>query len=160
MIIGHQKQWVYLKNLAENNKLPQAILFAGPDKVGKKTLALELAKFIFKKEPTNHPDFHFVLPQNNSIKINQIRELIWQLNLKPYSSEIKIGLIEDAHLMEIAAQNALLKTLEEPKGDTLLILVTNKPNSLLPTILSRVQIIRFFLLDEQEIFKYHFNYVV
>jgi len=154
MIIGHQKQWHYLKTLAEDDKLPHAILFAGPEKVGKKTLALELVKFIFKKEPTVHPDFHFILPQDNIIKINQIRELIWQLSLKPYSGKIKIGLIDNAHLMEVESQNALLKTLEEPKGDALLILISHRPNSLLRTILSRVQILRFFLIEEDEIFKY------
>ena len=170
MLIGFQKQWQILKKMADMEKLPHALLFSGPDKVGKKTLALELAKFIFCQEKNRsgdlacgkcracldvekkiHPDLAMILPEEGSIKIAQIRDLEWRLSLKPYSAKIKVGIIDDAHLMLPEAQNSLLKTLEEPKGKTLLILISSNPQMLLKTISSRVQTMKFFLASDTEI---------
>ncbi|MFA5746747.1 MAG: hypothetical protein WC926_01560 [Candidatus Paceibacterota bacterium] len=171
MIAGLQKQWQVLKNMAEAGKLPHALLFAGPEKTGKRTLALELAKFIFCQGEDNgqkpccscrscsdvdnktHPDLSLVLPGEGSIKIAQIRDLGWRLSLKPYSAKIKVGIIDDAHLIQFDAQNSLLKTLEEPKGDTLLVLVTSSPQMLLKTIFSRVQVLKFSFSKREEIEK-------
>ena len=170
MLIGFQKQWQILKKMADMEKLPHALLFSGPDKAGKKTLALELAKFIFCQERNRfgdlacgecracfdvekkiHPDLAMILPEEGSIKIAQIRDLEWRLSLKPYSAKIKVGIIDDAHLMLPEAQNSLLKTLEEPKGKTLLILISSNPQMLLKTISSRVQTMKFFLASDIEI---------
>jgi DNA polymerase-3 subunit delta' len=172
MIAGLQKQWQVLRNMAEAGKIPHALLFSGPEKTGKKTLALEFAKFIFCRETAKglapccacrscsdvdnkiHPDLSLVLPEEGSIKIAQIRDLTWRLSLKPYSAKIKVGIIDDAHLIQFDAQNSLLKTLEEPKGDTLLILVTSNPQMLLRTISSRVQTSKFSLAGQGDIEKF------
>lgn len=168
MTAGLRKQWQILANMAEAGKLPHAFLFAGPEKTGKKTLALEFAKFIFcgqrngpdpcrscrscqDVENRVHPDLSLVLPQEGSIKISQIRDLAWRLSLKPYSAKMKIGVIDDAHLIQFDGQNSLLKTLEEPKGDALLILITSSPQMLLKTISSRVQILKFSFVSREEI---------
>ncbi len=92
--------------------------------------------------------------EKKEIRINQIRNLIWRLSLKTSLADYKVGIIDNAHLMNFEAQNCFLKTLEEPKGKTLLILITEYPEKLLPTILSRVQKIRFFPLKRKEIEDY------
>ncbi|MFA5742584.1 MAG: DNA polymerase III subunit [Candidatus Paceibacterota bacterium] len=170
MLVGLQKQWHILRIMADAEKLPHALLLSGPDKIGKKTLALELVKFIFCQEENKldgfacgkcracldvekktHPDLAMILPEEGSIKIAQIRDLEWRLSLKPYSAKIKVGIIDDAHLILPDAQNSLLKTLEEPKGKTLLILVSSNPQMLLKTVFSRVQTMKFFLASDKEI---------
>lgn len=90
--------------------------------------------------PPPHPDV-IVLTPNPSIGIESIRELTSFLNSKPILSKHKIAYLIDAHLLTIPAQNALLKTLEEPPGNSHLFLITSQPFRLLPTILSRVQIV-------------------
>jgi len=170
MLIGLQKQWQILRTAAEKDKLPHAFLFSGPDKVGKKTLALNLVKFIFcqgEKEMEGfscgkcracidvgkkaHPDLALIEPKDGSIKISQIRDLEWKLSLKPYSAKMKAGIIDDAHLMLPDAQNSLLKTLEEPRGKALLILISSDPQRLLKTVFSRVRTMKFFLAPDAEI---------
>ena len=92
--------------------------------------------------------------QSNEIKILQIKKLVENLSLRPYSSLFKIAIINDAHLMNEEAQNSFLKFLEEPRGESILILITEHPNILLPTIVSRVQQIKFFPVESQEIKNY------
>ena len=87
-----------------------------------------------------NPDF-FLITDLRTIKINQIRKLKQALSLKPYQEKYKVVLIKNAHLLTPEAQNALLKTLEEPPPKCFLFLTTNNRESLLPTILSRCQII-------------------
>lgn len=156
MIIGHQKQWQFLKKSAEREKLSHAYLFSGQEKLGKKTIALEFIKFLFGQDPQNppHPDFILVEPIAKEIQISQIRDLIWKLTLKPLLAPLKVALIDQAHLMNKEAQNCFLKTLEEPKGKTLLILITEYPEILFPTILSRVQKLRFWPVKKSEIESY------
>ncbi|MDI6592047.1 MAG: DNA polymerase III subunit [Patescibacteria group bacterium] len=170
MIIGHQKIWQFLKKTAQQNKLAHAYLFYGPEKIGKKTLALEFIKLLncqntdFKAKPCQncrscrdiqkgqHPDLFLI--QNFPIQISQIRELIWRLSLKPYSAPFKAAIIDQAHLMTKDSQSCFLKTLEEPKGKAILILISETPQLLLPTILSRVQKIRFLPVKKIEIENY------
>lgn len=156
MILGHQKQWQFLKRIAKLGELPHALLFCGEEKLGKKTIAFEFVKLIcgenfFERE---NPDFIFIQPEDKEIKIAQIRELCWRLALKPYSSPIKCAIIDQAHLMNEDSQNSLLKTLEEPKGETLLILITQSPQLLFPTILSRCEVIKFYPVRKAELEKY------
>jgi DNA polymerase-3 subunit delta' len=92
-------------------------------------------------------------PIEGEIKISQIRELISRLALKNFSAPLKAAIIDKAHLMNFQAQSCFLKTLEEPRGDTILILITEHPSLLLPTIVSRCQVIKFFPLREKEIEK-------
>src|SRR3989344_7659770 len=155
-MIGHEKQQKLLKQSAEKGRLSHAYLFSGPAQVGKKTAALELASFLFKGELKNsHPDLIMVEPdpESGEIKIGQIRDLIWKLSLKPYSAPLKVAIIDQSQTMNQESQNCFLKTLEEPKKDTLLILISEYQKSLLPTILSRCQVINFQPLPQKEIEK-------
>ncbi len=156
MVIGHQKQWQFLKKSAELEKLSHAYLFTGPEKIGKRTLALEWISLLFGENIKEklHPDFYLIKPDKKEIQIAQIRDFIWKLSLKPYAAPLKVGMIDQAHLMTRDSQTCLLKTLEEPRGNTLLILITESPNYLFPTILSRVQTIKFSPVRREEIKKY------
>jgi len=166
MVLGHQKQWQFLKKSAELGKISHAYLFSGPDKIGKRKIALEWAQLLFgeKIQLGKNPDLILVEPENpvteksivgkREIKISQIRELIWKLSLKPYSASLKVAIIDKAHLMNQEAQNCFLKTLEEPKKNTYLILITEHPESLLPTILSRCQSVKFYPVSQKEIENY------
>ena len=157
MLIGHQKQWNFLRKAAETKRFSHAYLFCGQEKLGKKTLALEWISFLFGQDVqnlTNHPDVVFIEPQVKEIQISQIRDLIWRLSLKPSLAPLKVAIIDNAHLMNQEAQTSLLKTLEEPRGEALLILISDKAQYLFPTILSRVQIIKFNSVKKEEIKNY------
>lgn len=156
MIVGHQKIWQFLKKSAESGKLPHALLLSGQEKLGKRTLAVELAKLLLEGdiEKRQHPDFIFIEPIEKEIQISQIREVLWKLSLKPSVSLFKVAIIDQAHCLNSEAQNCLLKTLEEPKGNSLLILVTEYPEILFPTILSRLQKIKFYPVKDYEIKNY------
>lgn len=190
MIVGHKKQWEFLKKSFEIERVPHAFLFQGPAKLGKKTLALEFIKLVncqnkdFTVRPChkcisckaiergNHPDFILVEPLKKDynlpiassrlslrsrwtpIHISQIRELERKLASKPSFGSFKSAIIDRAYLMTAEAQSCFLKTLEEPRGKTILILVTEYPEILLPTILSRVQRIKFYPVQRKEIESY------
>lgn len=155
MIIGHQKQKEFLNRMVSSGRLPHALLFSGQEKLGKKTIALEFIASIFKESPerllAGHPDFIFIEPQEKQIQINQIRELSWKLSLKPILSPLIAAIVDRAHLMTREAQNCFLKTLEEPKTNSLLILITEYPSFLYSTILSRCQMIKFYPVKKDEI---------
>lgn len=169
MLAGHQKQWQLLKKSKELGRFSHAFLFCGESGIGKKKAAVEAAKLFFcsdsksapcgkcpnclSVEKNNYPDF-ILLEPDKGIQVSQIRDLIWKLSLKPYCSDYKIAVIDQAHLMEKEAQNCLLKTLEEPKGNTLLILITEYPEALFDTIVSRVQKLKFFPLSKKDIKSY------
>lgn len=170
MILGHQKQWNFLKKATEAERISHAYLFTGQEKIGKKKVALEWASLLFNQNILKkyNPDLLLVEPDTQAkrsgederssspgkeIKISQIRELIRKLSLASVAP-IKIAIINKAHLMNQEAQNALLKTLEEPKGKTLLILITEFSEVLFPTILSRVQVVKFYPVKEQEMIEY------
>lgn len=153
MILGHKKIWDNLLKMAKERRIPHALLFLGQEGLGKKKVALEFARFLFDQDPFSHPDFIFVEPVGNLISIAQIRDLIWRLSLKPFSFKFKIAIIDDAHLMPEDAQNCFLKKLEEPES-SVIILITNYPNLLLPTIVSRCQKIKFYPVPKKEIKKF------
>lgn len=156
MLIGHQKQWRFLEKSAEQGRLSHAYLFTGQEKLGKKTLALEFIKSSFGNPPLleSHPDFLFIEPAKNEIQINQVKNLNWRLSQTTFSAPFKAAIIDQAHLMNIETQNCFLKTLEEPRGETLLILITEHPEFLFPTIRSRCEIIKFFPVPKKEIENY------
>jgi len=141
-MIGHQKQWEFLKKSAELGRLPHALLFYGQKGLGKKALAIEFSKLLIGKAIP--PDFILIEPEGKEIQIAQIRSLMQKLSFKPYVADFKIAVLNKAHLMTRESQNGFLKFLEEPTDKTYLILITEYPAMLLPTILSRVQKIRFF----------------
>ena len=114
-----------------------------PDGIGKKTFAIEFSELVGCK----FPDLKIVYEKKvnkTEIDISQIREVQNFLSYKSYNGGFKIVIVDGAQLMNTEAQNCLLKTLEEPKGDTILFLVTSKPDVLLPTIFSRCQTMKFF----------------
>lgn len=172
MMLSHQKQRQFLKKTAELGKTPHALLFYGQNSIGKKTLALEFIKLLncqkenFIERPCQkcrscqdiaknvHPDLFIVEPEQKEIKINQIRDLHTHLSLRAYSAPFKAVIIDQAHCLNEAAQSAFLKLLEEPKGRTIFILITEYPEMLLPTVLSRVERLRFYSslkkIDPQE----------
>ena len=170
MIIGHEKQWEFLKRSGLIGKLSHAYLFSGPEHLGKKTFAIEFAQYLNcfdKRNDTScgkcrncldiqrnlFPDFLIVEPepQSKEIQISQIRGLIEKLSFRPYSAKTKIAILASAHLMSQEAQNCFLKFLEEPSGEALIVLITEHPYSLLPTILSRIQKIKFFPVRNEEV---------
>lgn len=154
MLIGHQKQLNYLKKMTESGKIPHALLFSGENKLGKKMIALGFISRLFGGNPLLHPDFILIEPQAKQIQIGQIRDLAFRLSLKPIKAQLKATIIDESHSMTPEAQNCFLKTLEEPKGNTLLILITEKPHFLLPTIVSRCQSIKFYPVKNDEIGRY------
>jgi DNA polymerase III subunit delta' len=156
-ILGHQKQKDILRRAIKSGRLAHAYLFHGPEGIGKKLVALALVRAVFcqqghgcgscvacrKVDHHNHPDLHLLEPDGATIKIEQVRELQKELSYRPLEAPKKVCLIESAERMNPAAGNALLKTLEEPSGDALIILLTSHPEKLLPTIRSRSQRLPF-----------------
>ena len=154
-IIGHGKQLETLRSALAQGRLHHAYLFVGPEGVGKRTVALSLARALHcsdrpgdfcgqctncaRIQGGNHPDVRVIgpLPDKKEISIQQIREIEKELNFRSFSGGRKIAVIDPATLMNLAAQNALLKTLEEPPQDSLLILIASNSGGLLPTLRSR-----------------------
>ncbi len=97
------------------------------------------------------PDIGLVVPYNKNILVDAIRDLEKEANFRPYEAKARFFIIDDADKMNDAASNALLKTLEEPQPTTYLFLVTSRPDSLLQTIRSRCQTIRFAPIGAKEI---------
>lgn len=167
MLIGHEKQWQFLKKSVELGKISHAYLFCGEEGFGKKAVAKEFIKLLqcqgqdsvnpcqrcfscLQIERGFHPDLTLVEPINKEIQISQIRNLCWTLSLKPYAASYKTAIIDGAENMNSEAANALLKTLEEPSGRAVLILITSHPEMLPRTVASRTQIIRFFPVPKIE----------
>lgn len=145
----HQSQLQFLKKAAELGKIPHALLFSGSSPE-KKRIALRFIQMINGRDlKEGHPDLHIIEPdESREIKISQIRQLRSGLAMKSYSAPFKAVIIERAHTLNREAQSAFLKLLEEPKGDTVFILITEYPDRLLPTILSRVERLRFYSASE------------
>lgn len=151
-IVGHKIQREFLKKSFENSRVSHAYLFSGVDGLGKKTVALEFVRLINdqKKDLSkNHPDLIMIEPQP-SIQISQIRNMQKALSLKPFSAPFKIAIIDEAEKMTAQAQNCLLKTLEEPKGQAILFLISSNPEMLFETVRSRVQSLEFYPLSLEE----------
>lgn len=164
MIIGNEKKVDILRQIIKSNNIPHAMIFSGPEMIGKKKIAIEFIKNIFCEELCGecyfcksieyNPDINIISPVDGNIEIEEIRKAKERLSLKPYHNKIKALIIDDSHLMKSDAQNAFLKMLEEPKGDTLIIFITPFREMLLKTIRSRAQEIKFSLVSNEEIEKY------
>ena len=164
-VIGHKRQRELLSAMASSSEIPHAMIFEGPSKLGKRTLALEFIGKIFCEKGIgcgvcrpcidvgrrSHPDLTSISPQGREIQISQVRELTRGFSLRPYSALFKVAIIDDAHLMNHDSQNAILKLFEEPGGDSIMILVTDYPDSLLPTVRSRAMRISFFPVSDLDI---------
>ncbi|MEZ5422843.1 MAG: DNA polymerase III subunit delta' [Pyrinomonadaceae bacterium] len=187
-LIGNDVTKLTLRRLIQQGRLPNSLLFVGPECVGKKQFAIEAARALVCREPSEgeacgtcascqrvgnisppnsdkaedfdriifseHPDVGVVFPHKRNVRIAAIRDLEREANFNPYEAAARIFIIDDADLMKDAAANALLKTLEEPPATTHIILVTARPDVLLPTIRSRCQTMHFAPIDRKAIEEY------
>jgi len=149
-IIGHTKQLRYLSKLLENGHVSHAYLFFGPKHLGKATIARQFLTQLLGTSLDHHPDAS-VLTGEESIRVEEIRLLRTHLSLSSMQGGKKVALIDNAEQMTPSAQNALLKTLEEPRGDTVMILVSHHPDVLLPTIRSRCVQMAFSPVAQQDV---------
>jgi DNA polymerase III subunit delta' len=151
-----------LTRAEQEGRFPHALLISGAAGVGKRTLALRLAQWLLCSErgpdltacgrcdqcqlgaSGAHPDVHWISPleDKRNIAVDQIRELTRDLVLKPLRASARAAILTPADSMNVAAQNALLKTLEEPVGTTYLLLLAANPTKLLPTVRSRCQAVQ------------------
>lgn len=169
-IRGQDSALLFLKASLKNNRMSHAYIFCGPEGSGKFLAALNFAKAIVcqdavsyescdkcpsckKMDSQSHPDLFVLRPEKegSSVKIDDIRQLIKDIYLKPFEAKKKIYIIDEAQNMKHEAANALLKTLEEPPTDSILILITDNLKSLFHTIVSRSQVVRFYPLKADEI---------
>ncbi len=187
-IVGNEQLKATLVRLRTSGRLPNAMLFAGPEGVGKRLFAIEIARSLvcrvsenglpcgecpacvragefefpradarddFKKVIfSNHPDVATVAAYNRSIFVDAIRDLEREAHFRPYEAAARVFIVDDADKMNDAASNALLKTLEEPAATTHIFLITSRPDSLLPTIRSRCQVLRFAPVSVEETERY------
>ncbi len=154
------------------NRLAPSLVFHGPEGIGKSLLALLLARTLTcpdareaacgncpscrKIQPPDcrHPDIRRLTPQGQEIRIQQIRDLIREIQVRPMEGKRRVFLIDPADRMTSEAANALLKTLEEPPPRSAILLVTSKYHSLLPTVRSRCQMIRLQTVDRDTVYRY------
>lgn len=165
-MITHQVQWNQLQSAWVSQRIPQAMLFVGPLHCGLTHFVTQLMQLYLCQhsqiEPCReclncrmvvkmeHPDVVWVKPDKNggAIKIDQIRELQHTAFLTPQRSTYRLIAIEAADRMNTASANALLKILEEPAQHTIFILIAQQLSTVLPTVLSRCQLVRFSSLDD------------
>ncbi len=167
-IVGNEPIKSYFSKAVHSNTLPTALLITGIQGVGKTLFAHALASYLLQtdkpvSDPVNsctfdagqktmnlrdqtletHPDFHPLKPESKSglHSIESLRNLIDEVYSSSYLNFGKVFIIYDAHRMQTAAANAILKTLEEPNPDTTLILISSDANAILPTIRSRCALI-------------------
>ena len=149
---GHQSQKEFLQSALETNRLSHAYIFTGPEHVGKKTIAIEFAHMVLGVDPANlqnlNPDL--ILCDGKDFPMEKARTLLSDLSFHPYFYPYKIAIIDNFEHVSPEVSNAILKTLEEPSSKTILILVSSTIKALLPTIVSRAQVVRFEKLPELE----------
>jgi DNA polymerase-3 subunit delta' len=173
-VIGHRRLLQVIARALHRGTLPPSAILAGPAGVGKRRAALAIAQALncpaassadgFDVEacgvcPTCqritrgvHPDVILVEPgDSGAIKVEQVRDVIERAGYRPFEGRRRVVIVEDAEALLPAAQNALLKTLEEPPPSTVFLLVTARPDGLLPTVRSRCPLLRFGPLTEDEI---------
>ena len=172
-IIGHEPQKEFLRNSVRKNRISHAYLFSGPEGVGKKLVATGFAKLIncaeggaenldcectscAKTEKGLNPDvLVFGYPGEKTIKVDHVRQDIERLiHLAPYENPYKVFIIDGAQRMNFNAQNAFLKTLEEPPPNSVIILITTLADLLMPTIRSRCQSVVFQPLEVEQVRKF------
>ena len=178
-IIGQDHVIDSLRKAYLSDRLPHGLVFSGPVGVGKALTARALGTLFLCEKPTadqacgkchschlvaanTHPDFHLIYKElirfhdktgkskGTELSIEVLRnELVRPASQKSIQGRGKVFVVEQAELMNTAAQNAILKTLEEPSGRTLIILLSDQSSSLLPTIFSRCQVMHFVRLEAQ-----------
>ncbi len=169
-ITGHDKIIKYIQTAIKQEKLGHAYIFEGQAGVGKGIIALEFIKAIncknninngcdkcsscMKINSDNHPDINVLEPQGKSIKNKQIEEFQREILLRPYESNKKAFIIQQADTMTTSAQNRILKILEEPPEYGIIIFISENSGHLLPTVKSRCQLLKFNRISDVEIEKY------
>ena len=163
-LAGHRRLLDLTARAAGRGSLPPSLIFAGPEGVGKRRAAIALAQ-LFNcasacAEPAPdacgacaacrriargvHADVLMIEPgDTGSIKVDQARDAIERSAYRPFEGRRRVVIVDQADAMEPSAQNALLKTLEEPPNASTFVLITSRPDVLLPTVRSRCQVIRF-----------------
>lgn len=173
-IIGHEQNIEHLENAIENGQVSHAYIFNGEDGIGKMTTAKAFVKALLCESKNscgtyqsciqidsgNHPDVIYVTHEKAGITVDDIRDQVNQsVFVKPYSSDYKVYIIDEADKMNAAAQNALLKTIEEPPAYAVIILLSNNKESFLETIVSRCVVLNFGPLKESQVREYlHSHY--
>lgn len=164
--LGQSKAVALLSNALKNDRLAHAYLFTGPEGVGKATTARQFAATLLCSSNTtdgpcgscntcqqfasgNNPDFLHIRPQGATIKINQVRDLKKTIGFPPLESPCRVILLDEVHTMRREAGNSLLKLLEEPPPDNILLLTAIDSEPILPTIVSRCQVIPFYPLSTE-----------
>ncbi|MDP8299876.1 MAG: DNA polymerase III subunit delta' [Candidatus Tantalella remota] len=158
-----------LKSNLRGKRIANSYLFSGPKGVGRALCAKAfIMSLMCENKSTDggacghcvtcmkigaleHPDLNWIKPEKNkAIKVDQVREAKDRLSYKPYQAPVSVCVLEDAHLMTDESSNALLKVLEEPPGSGLLILITDKKELLLDTVISRCAEVRFQFLSLED----------
>jgi DNA polymerase-3 subunit delta' len=165
-IIGHDNIIQHLQNAIASHKISHAYILHGEEGMGKKLLATTFAKVLqceergilscnrckscMQSDSGNHPDIIRVTHEKVSIGVEDIRvQINADIQVKPYSSPYKIYMIDDADKLTEQAQNALLKTMEEPPEYAIILLLVSNINVILPTILSRCVLLNLKPVDKQ-----------
>ena len=167
-IAGHSHLLELVASAAGRGTLPPSLVFAGPEGVGKRTAAVALAQFVNCPAAGDdacgtcasctriargiHADVLIVEPgETGAIKVDQIRDAVERTGYRPFEGRRRVVIVDDADAMLGEAQNALLKTLEEPPATSMFVLVTSRPDVLLPTVRSRCQRLRFGRLSPADV---------
>lgn len=166
-ILGHKKPLSIINAYIKGSSFCGGFIFSGPEGIGKRMVAQICAQKLNctakgdkpcgicdscrKIEKLEHPDLHIIQNGQSQIKVEDIRDMIRQASFRPYEGAMKVFIIDNAHKLNSDAANSLLKTLEEPPGAALIILVTHKPQSIIKTIISRCKQIKFSPLARAEL---------
>ena len=168
-IVGHRYLLDRIGAAASRGSLPPSLIFTGPSGVGKRSAALALAQVMNCPTPRDgdacgvcasctriarlvHADIVVVEPgESGSIKVDQIRDAVERTGYRPFEGRKRVIIVDEADAMMGEAQNAWLKTLEEPPPSSMFVLVTARPDMLLPTVRSRCQHLRFGQLRADEV---------
>lgn len=170
-ITGHERIIEYLRQAIKGQKISHSYILSGEEGVGKMTVARAFARALLcesKAEDScgkchscvrfdtgNHPDIVYVQHQKNGIGVDDVREqMVDDIQIKPYDGGYKIYIIDEAELMTLAAQNAILKTIEEPPAYAVIMLLTTNEEAFLPTILSRCITLKLKPLEDKLVKKY------
>lgn len=163
-VIGHDLQIQMLKKAIASHTLAHGYLFDGQEGVGKRKVAMALAKTALcgkgdeacgicpscvQFDSENHPDFLLIEPDGLSIKDKQMEEFQSFIYIKPFESSVKVLVVDGADAMTVRAQNRILKIVEEPPGHAIIIMIAKNREALLPTVLSRLQKLSFNRLSSE-----------
>lgn len=172
--VGHRRLQSLLTRAIARGTLPPSLLFAGPRGIGKRRVAAAIAETINCLQPVTadgleidacgvcqscrriargvHPDVIVVEPgDSGAIKIDQVRDVIDRANYRPFEGRRRVVIVDEADALVVPAQNAFLKTLEEPPSASVFVLVSSTPDSLLATVRSRCRPLRFGELTPDEV---------